>query len=292
VIDAGLPRNRAEWPDGVLDALRPWEQGDVVNRPPFFYFVDRRRAVWRYGTDEPGAPIDDVLWITEGDGPRFGVVTTQTCDISEEDSNEPKRPWVQISPVYEMRQKGYLKSLASGRGPAYLAQLPGITDAGTWVADLRVEIPFDKGWLAQQDRVSGFSTSAERRDFSDRVAWIRNRPALSSEFNRSIRRSLDSAIVTLEASDADMYATVLSAVSEVGARLDDLDNPASVQLVLIGQNPISTEVREWFEGWWSEAHAAASSEGIVLHALGFTSFDSMSAGDYRALVILSRWGPG
>jgi hypothetical protein len=84
MIDRGVP-NGDDWPEGVLDSLRAWEQGDLVAGPPFFYFADPQRPVWegtRQYTDTSTEP--EVILPDEGLCPPYGMVTTQTCEIAEE----------------------------------------------------------------------------------------------------------------------------------------------------------------------------------------------------------------
>lgn len=82
-----------------------------------FYFADPRRPVWArtraYAADSQGP---EVIEMAEGAGPRYGLITSQTCDIAEEDADRPIRPWVQISPVYDRTDldSGWRRKLRRG----------------------------------------------------------------------------------------------------------------------------------------------------------------------------------
>ena len=95
MIPRGIPKSRDEWPDGLLEHLRDFRQGDIVASVPLHYWGDPANAVFELTREYEG----------QGDGVctmmvDFGLITTQTCDIGEEDSPRPERPWVQIAPVY------------------------------------------------------------------------------------------------------------------------------------------------------------------------------------------------
>jgi hypothetical protein len=156
MIDGGVPSGRETWPADVLESLRVWEQGDVVTAPPFFYFADPARPVWAATvaaaemTSEP-----HVVVLDEETSPPYGLITTQSCDICEEDSKKPCRPWVQVAPIYDGRS--WAKKMREGRGPLFLLHIPGLGDDRFWVADLRLEFPIEKGWLASQERLPGFT---------------------------------------------------------------------------------------------------------------------------------------
>src|SRR5919197_3269430 len=101
MIDRGLPNEADEWPDQVLERLAEWEQGDLVARPPLFYFADPSRAIWivtREYTESSEGP--EVIFAPDEMSPPYGVITTQTCDIGEEGRARPVKPWVQVAPVY------------------------------------------------------------------------------------------------------------------------------------------------------------------------------------------------
>lgn len=149
MIDWGLPDTREGWPSGVLDALRHWRQGDLVAQPPAFHYCDPEAAVWAGRPEGLDGP-DVVDWGPLA--PPLGIVTTQTCDVAEEDAPSPRRPFVQLAPVYDMSTElnsGFRRLLKQRRGPLYLFHVPEVEDGEAFfVADLRLEFPVDKGWLA------------------------------------------------------------------------------------------------------------------------------------------------
>ena len=205
MIDAGLPASRQDWPTASL-LLSDWEQGDVLERPPFFYFADPSAAIWELTRVCSGQP-EGVLELYEDERPRFGMITTQTCDICEEDSDPPKRPWVSVAPVFEVTESGYKKLVTKCTGPRYWFWIPGIEEAGVWAADLRVEVPVEKGWLASQTRIVGFPDQESRQKLRERLAWIKGRPAFSSGFNSAVAIPLHVALRELIRSEGGPRGT-------------------------------------------------------------------------------------
>lgn len=146
MIEDGLPDSREGWPDGVLEAIGTFVLGDVIDGPPIFYFADPRVPVWE-ATKHALIDEADVVVL---DGMSKALITSQTCDVGEEDADPPMKPFVMVAPVYDaadILDGGTRSLLKRGRGPAYLVYLPAL-EPGFWVADLRIELPVEKGWLA------------------------------------------------------------------------------------------------------------------------------------------------
>jgi len=227
-VDAGLPEGPETWPPGALAALRLFVQGDVVETPPLFYFADPSRPVWArtraYAIDSEGP---EVIEMPAAAGPRYGLITTQTCDIGEEDADRPIKPWVQISPIYDRSRdldSGWRRKLRRGEGPRYLMHLPALPD-GFWVADFRIEVPVEKGWLATRRRLDGFADEATQRRVGERIAMLRSRPAFAGRFVELVQRPLVAALRDLRARNRDLYDRMDSQVNEVAVELDSLLDP-------------------------------------------------------------------
>ena len=207
-IDAGLPISSDSWPAGTLDALKNFLQGHAVEKPPLFYFADPSRPIWArthsYTQDSEGP---EVIELPEQSGPPYGLITTQTCDIGEEDADTPIRPWVQLCPVYDRSSdldSGWRKKLRKGGGPRFLMHLPAIQN-GFWVADFRIETPVEKGWLATCTPIDAFGDEAVQRKVGERVAMLRSRPAFAARFVDLVQRPLVTALKQLRAEDLTLY---------------------------------------------------------------------------------------
>lgn len=289
MIDGGIPAGPAEWPESVLERLRLWEQADVVRQPPLFYFADPLRPVWAATAlyaDESQGP--EIVVAPEGASPPYGLVTTQTCDIAEEDARRPVRPWVQVAPVYSITDKGWRKKLLKGRGPQYWVHLPDLPDEGFWIADLRIEMPVEKGWLALQQRIRGIEDENARRSVGLRIGYLRSRSAFSSDFNRLIYRPLEDRLVgaALDAEAPD--DATLDEVAEVVVQVDSFSSPSSVFLTILSNLPLSTAARQSLEAWRESIVDEALDAGIDVHPLAFQTFVGTTAAEYRMLTVLWR----
>ena len=97
MIDQHIKR---PWPREVLEALRLFKQGDLIDKPPFFYAALPPLEIF-----DAGGLIDEEPQVVElhpDDAPPYGIITTQTCDLDEQ--GEPSQPWLQVSPVYEVEE--------------------------------------------------------------------------------------------------------------------------------------------------------------------------------------------
>lgn len=280
MIDEGIPE-RTAWPAGILDGLALWQQGDVIRNPPLFYLSDPKRAIWwpelvDHDQGEVVIVPSDVRQL-----PKYGVVTTQTCDIAEQDSKNPQRPWVQLAPVY--RADRWRKKLPKGLGPQYLYWLPDIPEEGVWAADLRIEIPVEKGWLVGQQRMDVFGERTDlRHRFAERLAQLRARPALATAL-ASIHRTLQLRIDKLSNFGEP---GVLDGLEEVAVRVSDRLAPQWEQIVILTSSDLTESLREDLENWHDEAMLQVGS--VVLLPLEFIEIGKTTVAEYWQMIPVWR----
>ena len=296
MIDKGLPRFRAEWPDGVLELLSQFVQGDLVANPPIGYFADPTSPIW-----EPSRRYAEQLSITndtsEGDIiyfpdealPPYGMITTQTCDLVEADSERPRWPWVQLIPVYDLEDQlnsGQKELLRKGVGQRILLHVPAL-ESGFYVADFRLSFPVEKGWLAKQGRIDGFGTEELRQRVADRLAHLAGRPAFAGSFVSTIQQPLVDALKDLKRANAGGFKRFYETVVEVGTRIDSRLNPTTVQVVVICSKELSKDDLEWWNNWHDTCRQRATEVGITLQALDFKLLDgTFTAAEYRELTLI------
>ena len=87
---------KAPWPPEVAEALAHFRQGDLIERPPFFY--GRHATIEIFDAGGPAEEESQVHEVHPDDAPPYGIITTQTCDINEQGT--PTQPWIQVSPVW------------------------------------------------------------------------------------------------------------------------------------------------------------------------------------------------
>ncbi len=297
VIGAGVPGSAVEWPDGVLAALRAFRQGDLVAGPPMAYLADPKAPVWaesvRFAEEAATSgdpPEPDIIRFPEGLTPPYGMITTQTCDLVEEDADPPGWPWAQLVPVYDMDEafnSGEKNLLRQGRFRRSLLHVPALKP-GFYVADFRISFPVEKGWLARQGRIDGFGTEELRQRVGDRLALLSGRPAFARSFVATIQNPLTEALRTLKRVDRAAFDRMDEVVPEVGVLMDSRLSPSNVQVVVVSTTPLDAGQTEWWSAWWDGCRQRAAAMGITLQALDFKVLDkNYSAAEYRRLTHLS-----
>lgn len=186
MIDDRVP---AEWPHAVLDAVRQFRQGDIVDQPPFFYFRSDEHPLWELHIEPADAGEDgSIVDLDLAERPPYGLITTQTCDLYEE-GKKPRQPWFAVAPVYDFTSKlksGQLEQIRRGEvGHLVLLTADWLAE-GTWVADLRIEVPVEKGWLVGRNPRRSFALLNEYKTLAGRLATRRGRPALSTALTSHI----------------------------------------------------------------------------------------------------------
>jgi hypothetical protein len=162
MIDSGLIGG---WDPRVTDALDRFDQGDLIERPPFFYAASPQLATWETTKQFVSDEVDGealVIEVDPADGPPYGIITTAGCDIAD----TGRKPWVQIAPVYPLDQ---ITNASSRIGDIKRNAIPHFvlldppTLEGQWIADLRIEVPIEKSVLGGRTPILGFSTIDGRR---------------------------------------------------------------------------------------------------------------------------------
>ena len=286
MLPRGIPSHREDWPAGLLDHLRKFRQGHIVTNIPVFYWGD---------------PVNPVFALTreytdQGEGLcaltlPYGLITTQTCDIAEEDSNRPTRPWVQVAPVYDAEEKGpdgshtlhggERKLVTQGR-VQHLLHVPELAD-GLWVADLRILLPIEKGWLQNRQPVVGFATEPARHEVGRRLAFLHRRPAFDPAFVEIVQQPLVTSLRVLASAGGDLIDRLHDQVLEVGVRCETNIDMGFAEVWVLSDVTIDSECVEWFQEQWDGWYAKAQTAGFRLLPLQIARLDELNAATYRAL---------
>jgi hypothetical protein len=280
VIEDGLVD---DWPEDVLTAMRRFEQGDLVANPPFFYVASPRHAVWQF-TRDVGDPdlADELLEVDPEDSPRYGMITTETCDLVEED-RRPRQPWFSVAPVYEIVDQldENAKDLLDQDRVEYLRKLPtSAQTSGLWVVDCRIEMPLEKSWLVGKDPIQLFNDDASRSGIADFLAKRRKRPVLSDALHKSLITPVRRWVERLSVA---RRGVVLDGVAELRLIVAGSPmNPDGAGLILIAKGKeFPPATREDWERKWEGWRERTEQVGIALLATAFENYDSLSARQYR-----------
>jgi hypothetical protein len=270
-----------DWPDVVQSAVGEFEQGDLIERPGFFYLASAAHGVWRL-TRETGDSTqpDELFELDPEDAPPFGMITTETCDLVEEDGN-PRQPWISVAPVYTLAMLDIndISLLDSGR-VAYMRRLTAAQfESAIWVVDGRIEFPVEKSWLVGRQPIQAFATPDEKIAIARFFAGRRERPVLAQDVHKHL---LTPARRWIERKSAPAREQVLAGIFEIRLRVaGDLLRPDGLSLIIVGDSqPVSESVRKaWdskFPGWRDRLEAA----GIALLPHEYATLDTLSARTY------------
>jgi hypothetical protein len=272
------------WPAEVLTAASAFRQGDIVARPPFFYAANSEYPVWGFTKEAAEAGDDrELLEFHEDDRPEFGIITTQSCDLTEEGAAKPKKPWLQVAPLVDARVLGHglARDVAKGK-VKYLFLVPAPDLAGEWVADLRIEVPLEKSWLVGRTPMRGFPSLEEYQQFTRRLGQLRARAAIESGVCMDLWSDLRTCLTTAGSEDPD----VLDGVGRVMLRvIGERANPSAVQLVVVSAADRPDDaVKAIFERWYDDFNKFAFERGVALLPISYQS--RFTPDEYERLVML------
>ena len=274
-----------EWGAAVIEASARFDQGDLVARPPFFYAGRPLHGVWETTRSlRPEVHGDEsiVIDLDPEDGPPYGVLTSQGCDIVD----TSRKPWVQIAPVYPAAElvgaEARLPDIRRDAVPHLILLEPPELD-GLWVADLRIEMPVEKSWLVGQEPIIGFASDEDRRRFGRRLSDRLDRPALPDAIHefvvRPLRRILDRANATVR--------TELAA-SRVEFRLAVRTHPDEThecRLLVVGRRAaVPDAVRALAETWWNGLDV--TDQRVTVLASRFSTAEELTMREYVTSVLL------
>ena len=282
---------RAPWPEAVSQALRSFTQGTVILDPPLFYWADPRHPLWvasarEISDEDPAMDSGEEVVIAEEDRPRYGVLTTQTCDIQEE-ASPPKKPWVKVAPVVRAEPDWPASLLKQGRYTTFLFWIPRIPEEGVWVADLRLEVPIEKGWLTTRASTAfdGFADDLQRHAFADRLGRLCNRPALATAVVDHILRPFQKQLNRLLKRPEERNR-LLAPIDQFAVRfVGDAIAPSVVQLVALSLEVVPDDVKDWYRAWWAE-HVSEQDVGSKVLPPDFELLGTLPAAEYRTLIQL------
>jgi hypothetical protein len=266
VIDEGLEQ---PWPAPVPRAVEPFLQGHLIVQPPLFYVADLRHPIW--GTtrliaeDTPQEDQgEDFVDVALEDRPPYGIITTQSCDLSEE-RPQPCQPWLAVAPVYQVSDDSSL------RDREYVFELaPPELDGEIWVADLRIEMPLEKGLLVGRAPIDAFPDEHGYIAFGNFLARRRGRPALASVFHevlsattRRLKGERNAQRNLARRARQNVYKLMLAI--EDGTRLE----PVAAKLYVVTDGAPTKHARDWFDLWWTQARVVAEHHGLQLLPTGW-----------------------
>lgn len=274
------------WPAAAREATAGLRQGTLVQSPPLVYAASAEHPIHdtsKAWSTSSKADSGVVNVLPEEERPPYGLIITQTCDLVEE--GRPKRPWVLIAPVYALfANAGDRSRIVRGRGFDYLVAITSLEApaGGLWVADLRLLVTVEKGWLVGREIIDGFVSEGEFQSLAARLAKRFARPAYAQSIvDYVLKPSYQLWGQILERYGGD------DPIVDVGMQLgrSPLD-PVNVQLVFLLDGDISAELRAQIVDWWQPLSESAREAGLEFITPRFVRMDELTAREYRNLDIL------
>ena len=271
------------WPGQVQAAAAAFRQGDLVERPPFFYGADIAHPVWDFTKQAADAGDEgELLEIHKDDRPEYGIITTQSCDLTEDGVSKPKKPWFQVAPLIDAR---VLDSVLVGdvsRGRVRYLYLVPSPDVGDWVADLRIEVPLEKSWLVGRKPIAGFSGLEAYQQFTRCLGNLRSRAAIEPGVCRDLVDNLRAHLASRAANEP----AALKGVDRVMLRvIGERAAPSAVEVIVVPPaDAPDPAVRESFEHWYDKFTSIAFGRGVALLPVSFQA--KFTPDEYERLVML------
>lgn len=299
MIEPGI-KPRKDWPEGLLTHLQDFRQGDVVEGFPAVYIGNPANAVHAQTAVYQDSKSDVIRF--SNDFP-YGMILTQTCDIVEENRNHPKRPWVSIAPVYNSETRfrdpnsnkeiallndDIRNSLVAGKGPYYLLYLPDLPDfisfPSCWVADFRLVVSVEKGWLLEREPIRALISEEDRRKMGKKLGSLFTRPAFDGRFEKSVRAPLVKALRAIK--DSDLYDLIDTEVDHLAVESDDNVRMNRSRVWVLSRKPLSSSVQEWFDEQDNQWRRNALDNDLNLLESYFRELQSITAEDYLKLTMM------
>lgn len=170
-------------------------------------------------------------------------------------------------------------------GPDYIFELdPPDLEGGIWVADMRVELPWEKSVLVGRDPIASFPTEDGYIEFANAMARRKGRPALASVFHdflsgtaREINRSSKRKKQSRRIRDKTLKWKL---AIEDGTRLE----PVAARLYIVTQEEPDEETKDWVGAWWDEARQVAEAANLELLPVAWINQDNIDFELYERLV--------
>ena len=271
-----------EWPGEVVDDMRRFSQGDLIERPPMAFIASPGHPVTSMARQYGDVDLEsEVFEFGDSSIPPYGMITTETCDIVEGNTPRPRQPFVLVAPVYNFadRVDGNREKMIRNRRISYLVHLPADSlPDGLWAVDLRLEVPLEKGVLVGRTPIEVLASDEARRDLADVLAARRDRPVVANKVHDGVVRPLRRWLENMKESRRELLlqdAEVRLAVS--GPR----ENPDGVALLVVTREFALTDTAqsEW-SNRYERMREKATEHDVVLLPTQYLTLKEMSALQY------------
>jgi len=270
MITSALPQ---KWPPKVLDAIKLFRQGHLIEAPPAAYAANPAYAI--LSCTEGALTTLDSAW-------PYAMILTQTCDICEEGARQLKKPFIDLAPVYDFAAHALPGQDAQIRrnGIKHLVSVSALTEPGLWVADLRLNYPAEKSVLVDKRPMEAFGAESEYGALAERLADRAIRPALDAKAQSLVVDEFEAAVLAGLIPGAGIV--------EVRANVSPTwDNVRAIELIVLHVNAPSVSALVEATSEWQLSRAAAIGAELTLLPVRVEPLSEFSYIDGRATYLLS-----
>ncbi len=189
-----------------------------------------------------------------------------------------------MAPVYRLEcDRGVRRRIELERGFAYLCPITALDsdDERLWVADLRLLIPVEKGWLVSATTANGFVDESGYERLARQLARLFSRPAYPTSIVRQLLAPLSDLLGEIAERNEGRDPIVEVGLALGRSRFD----PATAQIVFMLDGPLDDELRERVLRW-GEERLDDPPESISVLLPRIVDLDELTAREYRLLDIV------
>jgi hypothetical protein len=154
---------------------------------------------------------------------------------------------------------------------------------GPWIADLRIEIPVEKGWLVSTQRIPGFPNEKERHRFSIHLGKLRARAALGDHVSVHIAGTLRKTM-RRKGSSSKRNAFFEPVVSLRLGLTGTWEEASGAVLWVVSRDVLADDVRAFFDGWRKKNWETAMKNGCGLQSNEYLALTETSALEYHEIL--------
>jgi hypothetical protein len=188
---------RYECSPELIAASKKFRQGDLLKDVPVGYVAPGATSMTAEGREE-GKDVDGPVGVRRQCA--WAMLVSQTCDL-QHDRKILEIPLLSVAPVYDAKlyfPKEQHELLEKPRTFEYLVrvaspELP--VDAGqVWVANLRYDLPIDRGFLLNREPIGGFKNEDGYIEAGKQIGRYRARAAIDDVVESEVLQPLKTFI--------------------------------------------------------------------------------------------------
>ncbi len=270
MIEEGTQRDFGESnppSDGLRELLDTFRQGDIVDDVPLF-FGNGAEPLWK--PERRHVADGDLTIVSDAEGQLTkAMIVTQACDFMRSDN-----PWVTMCPVYEATSRldaGQLGNATSGRTGHLIHLTADWAQEEIWLADLRLEMPFEKTILRTKSPIAAFASEEDYSLLAERLGSRRQRPAVPDNCLEHVVGPMFDAI----RARGDHRCS--AGVREIRVQCDNQINARLVTLLVIASDDGNVPDEEAWNELLADIYQGAAEQDITVLGPEITTLDVLTA---------------